>query len=128
MERELKENELIVSPCDKFSYQIIPLTDIQIVVTREELQAIKNKTKCFDVENNCVIPYDNTEYVEAKKIEELRQLRTPLLQAFDIYKSNVNYGIEADANREKIIVWYKAILDLYEDAIDNPPIEIRRYM
>lgn len=65
---------------------------------------------------------------DEEKLNILRAKREPLLQAFDIYKSNVNYGIEADANRTKILKWYKAILDLDEEAINNPPDEIRRYM
>ena len=114
----------------KFNCQAYPLDDTAIDVPDDILALIDpEKGKyCIDVENNCVIPYDNTEYVEAMRIEELRQLRTPLLQAFDIYKSNVNYGIEADDNRVKILKWYKTILDLDKKAISNPPDEIRRYM
>ena len=114
---------------DKFNYMVLPIVEDMIDVDEEILNMISNKEKyCFDLENNCVIDYDNTEDLRIAELEELRQLRTPLLQAFDIYKSNVNYGIEADANREKILKWYKAILDLDEKAINNPPIEIRRYM
>lgn len=114
---------------DKFNYMVLPIVDGMIEVEEEILNMISNKKKyCFDVEKNCVIPYDNTEDLRVAKLEELRVLRTPLLQAFDIYKSNVNYGIETDANREKILKWYKAILDLDEKAISNPPSEIRRYM
>lgn len=114
---------------DKFNYMILPKVDGMIEVDVETLELISNKEKyCFDVENNCVIPYDNSEDLRIAKLEELRALRKPLLQAFDIYKSNVSYGIETDNNREEIIAWYNAILDLDENAIYNPPIEIRRYM
>lgn len=65
---------------------------------------------------------------DEEKLNILRVKREPLLKAFDIYKSNVNYGIEADSNRTKILKWYKAILDLDEEAISNPPYEIRMYM
>lgn len=102
-------------------------SETAIEVPQEVLYLI-GQTYCFDVENNCVIPYDNSEDLRLQKLEELRALRTPLLQAFDIYKSNVNYGIETDNNREEIIAWYNAILDLDKNAIYNPPIEIRRYM
>lgn len=73
------------------------------------------------------IPYTEEELLENKKTE-FRLKREPLLVAFDIYKSNVSYGIEEDINRESILKWYKAILDLDEEAINNPPSEIRRYM
>lgn len=72
-------------------------------------------------------PFNEGQLLE-QQIEELRTRREPLLQAFDVYKSNVNYGIETDFNRENILKWYKAILDLNEEAISNPPEEIRRYM
>lgn len=130
---ELKENELIVSPSGKFGYQITPLTDIKIVVTKEELKAIDNGTKCFDLENNCVIDYDNTEDLERERIEKLRRLREPLLVAFDKYKSNVNYGVEIEdeTQRAKILNWYQQIKDLNEDCItdeDLIPERIKYYL
>ena len=118
---------MLVKILNKFNSQAYPLDETAIEVEQEVLDQI-GITKCFDVENNRVIDYDNSEDLRIQKIEELRQKREPLLQAFDIYKSNVSYGIETDNNREEIVVWYKAILDLEESAIDNPPIEIRRYM
>ena len=81
MERELKENELIVSPSGKFGYQITPLTDIKIVVTREELKAIDNRVKCFDLETMKVVDYDNTEDELIKdKEEKIRKLKMLLYQ------------------------------------------------
>lgn len=119
----------VINIIDKFIWQEIPLNkETAIEVSEEDLECVKIKTKCFDVENNCVIDYDNSEELEKQKLQKLRQLRTPLLQAFDIYKSNVNYGIEEDINRENILKWYKGILDLDETSINNPPQEIRRYM
>lgn len=62
--------------------------------------------------------------------KELRKKREPLLKAFDIYKSNVDYGIitETDSQHNKIVAWYNKILDLNEDAINNPPSEITKYI
>lgn len=130
MERELKENELIVSPSGKFSYQIIPLTETQIVVTKEDLKAIDNKTKCFDLENNCVVDYDNTEDLKRQYLEELRAKREPLLKAFDIYKSSVAYGVEFEneEQREEIVKWYGDLLHLEESAFNVIPERIRYYL
>ena len=60
----------------------------------------------------------------------IRQLRTPLLEAFDIYKSNINYGveIETDEERKEIIVWYQNLLNLNIEAIINVPSKIQRYV
>lgn len=118
---------MLVKIISKFNCQSFPIDETAIEVEQEVLDLIGVKY-CFDVENNRVIDYDNSEDLRIAKLEELRQLRTPLLQAFDIYKSNVNYGIEADVNRVEIITWYNSILDLDEEAINNPPEEIRRYM
>ena len=60
----------------------------------------------------------------------LRQKRKPLLQAFDIHKTNVSYGIcvETTEQHEEIVNWYELILKLDETAIDNPPKEIARHL
>ena len=59
-----------------------------------------------------------------------RHLRSPLLAAFDIYKSNVAYGViqENDALHKEIIAWYQALLELDEDAFVHVPKEITRYV
>ena len=101
----------------------------QIYITDEDRLAI-GITKCFDLENNCVIDYDNTidKIIEHKN--ELRAMREPLLIAFDKYKSNVNYGVEfeGEEQREEIVKWYNAIKDLDEDAINNVPEKIKYYL
>ena len=60
----------------------------------------------------------------------LRTKRQPLLEAFDIHKTNVSYGIcvETEQERKEILDWYYRLLDLDETAIDNPPKEIARHL
>ena len=55
--------------------------------------------------------------------------RKLILKAFDIYKTNVIYGIETETEQEKqeILTWYNLVLDLNEQAIFNPPIKIQYY-
>lgn len=57
----------------KFNCQSFPLNEKAIWVSDEDLKQIE-KTKCFDVVNNCVIDYDNTEKekMEKLKIESYR--------------------------------------------------------
>lgn len=60
----------------------------------------------------------------------LRNQRIDLLKAFDIYKSNVSYGIvqeDYDTN-QKIVSWYYDLLDLKNEAFENIPNEIKRYL
>ena len=101
----------------------------QIYISDEDRLAI-GQTKCFDLENNCVIEYDNTEDLERERKQELRRLREPLLLAFDKYKSNVNYGVEfeSEEQREEIIKWYGNLLHLEESALDIIPERIRYYL
>ena len=76
-----------------------------------------------------------------KELDSLRELRKPLLQAFDIYKSNVYYGVVAETEEEhaEVLAWYAALLDIgntnakartmtAEGAIQNVPAGIRRYL
>lgn len=130
MINELKENEMYIVPLDKFSYQLMPLNENAIVITLEEFEGIKNRTKRFDLENNCVVDYDNTEDLKIAKINELRAKREPLLTAFDKYKSNVVYGVEfeSEEQRQKIIAWYRLLLELNEFAFENVPERVKYYL
>lgn len=78
-----------------------------------------------------------------KELDYLRALRKPLLQAFDIYKSNVYYGVitETEEEHAEVLAWYAALLDIgntnafsravtitAESAIQNVPAGVRRYL
>lgn len=108
---------------NQFSYQSFPLADEDITIEVEEdiLKEI-GKTKCFDVENNTIIDYDNTEEV----LERLRFKRKPLLIAFDKWEKAVIRGREEDS--AKIMSWYYDLLDLKENAFTNIPERIKYYM
>jgi hypothetical protein len=59
-----------------------------------------------------------------------RSMRVPILSAFDIYKTNVTYGIDTETEEEKeeILEWYINILRLERVAFENVPNKIRRYL
>ena len=63
-------------------------------------------------------------------LDVLRTKRARLFKAFDIYKSNVEYGVidETQETREKIVSWYKKCLDLDYNAINNCPTELEKYL
>lgn len=74
------------------------------------------------------LSYD-TEGVKSKRIANLRIKRQALLVAFDKYKTNVLLGLEGTTTlSDDILIWYHAILDLDEDAINNPPERILYYL
>ena len=60
----------------------------------------------------------------------LRQKRGKLFKAFDIYKSNIEYGLitETDEVHQRIALWYLLALDLDYNAITNYPHELDRYL
>ena len=68
---------MLIKILNKFNAQSFPLDDTAIEVDEETLQQI-GITKCFDIENNCVIDYDNTEDLRkeqaTQRIEELKVL------------------------------------------------------
>lgn len=80
------------------------------------------ETKLFEI-------YKEEEVInEEALLQNKRFEREPLLRAFDVYKSNVAYGIETDTNHNVIVTWYQALLNLKEEAFDNIPEEIKRYL
>lgn len=135
----MEENKRRVQIRDKFRcdfIEYIPKEELdetkQLYLTDEERYSL-GITKCFDLENNCVIDYDNTEDLKKQKLEELRAKREPLLNAFDKYKSNVVYGVEIenDTQRSIILNWYQQIKDLNENYIvkeENIPNKIKYYL
>lgn len=129
MENENLENGKYVVITSKFNCQSFPLNDKAIFISQEDLEQI-GQTKCFDLENNCVIDYDNTidKIIEHKN--ELRARRVPLLKAFDVYKSNVAYGaeFESEEQREEILKWYKSLLELEENSFVTIPDVIKYYL
>ena len=64
------------------------------------------------------------------EVEAIRQLRRPLLSAFDIYKGNVLYGVieETDAEREEVLRWYHALLAREAWALSEIPTSILPYV
>lgn len=74
--------------------------------------------------------YIDKELVKEYDINQLRTKREPLLKAFDIYKSNLIVGAISLSDKEKqqVIEWYHLILNLDEDAINNPPSVISKYL
>ena len=62
--------------------------------------------------------------------EYLRQKRTKLFKAFDIFKGNTYLGIDkvSEERKTEIIAWYHKALDLDSSAIDNYPQELEKYL
>lgn len=59
-----------------------------------------------------------------------RALRINILRAFDVYKINVQYGIDLESEQEHndILIWYDGILNLDDNSINNIPNLIKKYL
>ena len=106
---------------DKFNCINFPLDETAIEVSEGDLLQI-GKTKCFDLDNNCVIEYDNTEDIK----KELREKRKSLLVAFDKWEKAVIRQREIDD--ENTMQWFSNLLDLKQTAFENIPERIRYYI
>ena len=68
------------------------------------------------------------DYLE--KLNLLRSVRKDLLKAFDVYKTNVSFGILLQTELEIAVAkkWYEKLLDLNEDAFLDIPSQISKYL
>jgi hypothetical protein len=91
---------------------------------------IPNKSKIID--GKVVNTFEGNQTYKYQIIHNLRVKRKPLLEAFDKYKTNVNYRIivEDEETKGRIISWYSDLLNLVESAFekDNIPSEIKYYL
>lgn len=78
------------------------------------------------INNDDLVKFPNGE----EKANAIRQLREPLLKAFDIYKSNVYYGIilETQEQHAEVLYWYRDLCDLKESALYNVPYDVLQYV
>jgi hypothetical protein len=82
----------------------------QIEVSEYDLSQI-GITKCFDVENNRVIDYDNSEDLRIAKLEELRQRREQ--ECFSIInRGSLWYDNLSGQQLEELEEWYHKWLDV----------------
>ena len=66
----------------------------------------------LDISGRGTIPFRK----KNEKLEEFRYFRSRQFAAFDIYKSNIDYGIieETEEERDEIISWYLLMLEFPE--------------
>lgn len=118
--------------CNRHPYNF-EIDDENSYIELDELESSKTYVsetgKAWKVINNeLVLDVYDANIVDDNYRQYLRSHRDSLFAAFDIYKTNVFYGIENDSDRQLIIEWYQRVLDLDEDAINNPPQKIARYL
>lgn len=94
--------------------KVIDVPAVAGVEEHDEIQAVK-----------VFIPYTEEELNEIH-LNDLRAKREPLLTAFDKWEKAVLRGRELDDI--EIMVWFRKLLDLSEDAINNVPERIKYYL
>ena len=101
---------MIVKILSKFNCQSFPLDETAIEVPQEVLDLIGVKY-CFDVENNMVIDYDNSEDLRLQQLEELRQRREQ--ECFSIInRGALWYDNISGVQLEELEEWYHKWLDV----------------
>ena len=99
----------------KFDYQTFPKTEDMVLVDENVLQDI-GITKCFDVENNCVIDYDNSQELLKKELDDLRQQRET--ECFSIInRGKLWYDNLTEEQLSELRIWYNAWLDVTETRV-----------
>lgn len=118
MENEIKNMRLIQIYSKLFCKFVeqVPRNEFdpskQIYISDEDRLAI-GKTKCFDLERNCVVDYDSTidKIIEHKN--ELRARRQSICFPI-INRGQLWYDTLSKSQKEELQVWYKAWLDVTE--------------
>lgn len=89
------------------------------------MKEVKNKAITIDDIDMLVkrLPKEHADDVK-------RQLRDPILKAFDSYKSSVHYGDATETPEEhaKVLEWKQALLNLETEAFKNIPEKIKYYI
>lgn len=68
----------------------------------------------------------NYELYNKYKLDKLRQTRSKLLKAFDLWEKAVLRGRESDS--DTVMKWYSSLLDLDQDGFTNIPYQISYYI
>jgi hypothetical protein len=114
MNTEINGKYVVIN--SKFNCQSFPLNDKAIWVSDEDLEQI-GITKCFDVKNNCVVDYDNTEDVLNEKISKLRLKRE--VECFSIInRGKLWYDNLTQEQLEELNKWYIDWLNVTETLIE----------
>ena len=101
----------------KFGFQTYPIVDGMIDISEEELNNIRNKTKCFDVENNCVIDYDNSQNLKNEFLIKLRDKRD--YECFSIInRGKLWYDNLTQEQLEELNKWYNDWLNVTDTLVE----------
>ena len=119
----INENNFV---CDVFPFFDINENCVEMEVSDEQFEVLTEGRVGY------AWKYESGTFTLAEKFDAdyLRRKRTPLLEAFDKYKSNVYYGIETETADERSVLleWYRGLLDLSVDSIKNVPEKIKYYL
>ncbi len=106
------------------------LEDKYIEITKEQYDEYQEKKNGYERTVEIKDGKAIMTYVKKENKNKLRGQREAVLTAFDKYKTNVLYGIEAESEEQKkdVIEYYNKLLALDEDAINNVPAYLKYYM
>jgi len=120
MQEQEKKSSKMVKIISKFNCQSFPLDETAIEVSLDDL-AQMGITKCFDVENNCVIDYDSTKDVRIREINERIAELKQLLAQTDYRAIKYAEGLYTQEEYAQ----YKFIRQGYRDEINTLEEELK---
>lgn len=100
-------------------------------ITEEQFNEVEsNRDKQINVsvnsDNTLSFTFEDIPLTDEEILEQLRNKRKPLLNAFDKWEKAVLRNREVDD--PNIMEWYQNLLDLDESAFDNVPERIKYYL
>lgn len=106
------------------------LEDKYIEISKEQYDEYQEKKNSYERTVEIKDGKAIMTYVKKENKNKLRSQREVILTAFDKYKTNVLYGIEAESEEQKkeVIEYYNKLLALDEAAINNVPSYLKYYM
>ena len=110
---------MLVKILNKFNAQSFPLDDTAIEISEEDLQQI-GITKCFDVENNCVIDYSGISTQRKSEINKRIVELKILLSQTDYKAIKYSEGLYTEQEYQPI----KELRQSYRDEINQLETEL----
>lgn len=112
MEEEIKLERVVISSKFNAYADLKGDNPKAIFISQEDLEQI-GLTKCFDLENNCVVDYDNTIDKIIERKNELRARRQSICFPI-INRGQLWYNTLTESQKKELNIWYKAWLDVTE--------------
>lgn len=88
----MEDKEFYVTPTSKFNCQSFPIIENEKILVNDEILQQLGITKCFDLEDMCVVDYDNSEDLKRQTAQERIAELKQLLKDYDYIGTKIATG------------------------------------